>query len=116
MPLVVLTGQPASGKSTVAARLRALLEPACTVVDEPSLHLERNAAYAGAPPAHPLDVCCVCVCVCVCVSNAALSRALEWEGRGCLPDGVPSRGTRDSLRQNTTAAAGSILALCLSPA
>lgn len=114
MPLVVLTGQPASGKSTVAARVRALLEPACIVVDEPSLHLERNAAYAGAPPAHYLDVCCVCVCFCV--SNAALSRALEWEGRGCLLGGLPSRGKRVSLRQNTTAAAGSILALCLSPA
>lgn len=47
MPLVVLTGQPASGKSTAAARLRALLAPhgAVEVVDEPSLHLERNRAY-----------------------------------------------------------------------
>lgn len=78
MPLVVLTGQPASGKSTVAARVRALLEPACIVVDEPSLHLERNAAYAGAPPAHYLDVCCVCVCVFVCQTPHC--RVL-WNGR-----------------------------------
>ncbi|GBF97016.1 hypothetical protein Rsub_09813 [Raphidocelis subcapitata] len=49
MPLVVLTGQPSSGKSSAAARLRQLLEPhgAVTVVDEPSLHLERNTAYAN---------------------------------------------------------------------
>jgi hypothetical protein len=50
MPLVVLAGQPASGKSSAAARLRTLLEPHGTVVvvDEPSLHLERNKAYASA--------------------------------------------------------------------
>lgn len=49
MPLVVLAGQPASGKSTVAAQLVELLQQAGTVelVDEPSLHLERNAAYAS---------------------------------------------------------------------
>jgi dephospho-CoA kinase len=55
MPLVVLTGQPASGKSTAAARLRQLLEPhgAVTVVDEPSQHLERNTAYASEGAAAP---------------------------------------------------------------
>jgi tRNA uridine 5-carbamoylmethylation protein Kti12 len=48
MPLVVLAGQPASGKSTAAAQLRALLElhGPVEVLDEPSLHLERNAAYS----------------------------------------------------------------------
>eukprot|EP00775_Hariotina_reticulata_P012545 gene12545-12678_t len=47
MPLVVLSGQPASGKSTVAAKLQELLQPGhpVHVVDEPSLHLERNTAY-----------------------------------------------------------------------
>lgn len=47
MPLIVLSGQPCSGKSTVAATLQQLLQPShpVHVVDEPSLHLERNAAY-----------------------------------------------------------------------
>lgn len=47
MPLVVLCGQPCSGKSTVAAKLQGLLAPdhPVHVVDEPSLHLERNSAY-----------------------------------------------------------------------
>lgn len=50
MPLVVITGQPASGKSRAAAHLRALLEPhgPVALVDEPSLHLERNQAYSSA--------------------------------------------------------------------
>jgi hypothetical protein len=52
MPLVVLAGQPASGKSTAAARLRELLAPHGPVelVDEPSLHLDRNVAYSGGRP------------------------------------------------------------------
>uniref|UniRef100_A0A383WLJ4 Protein KTI12 homolog n=1 Tax=Tetradesmus obliquus TaxID=3088 RepID=A0A383WLJ4_TETOB len=47
MPLIVLSGQPCSGKSTVAATLQQLLQPShpVHVVDEPSLHLERNTAY-----------------------------------------------------------------------
>ncbi|KAF8062921.1 KTI12 [Scenedesmus sp. PABB004] len=50
MPLVVLAGQPASGKTGVAARLAAALAAAqqhVLVVDEPGLHLERNAAYSS---------------------------------------------------------------------
>lgn len=66
MPLVVLTGQPSSGKSSVAARLRALLEPhgPVLVIDEPSLHLERNASYAGE--------CSGCRCVVVFVRVCGL--------------------------------------------
>jgi tRNA uridine 5-carbamoylmethylation protein Kti12 len=47
MPLIVLSGQPCSGKSTVAAKLQQLLQPShpVCIVDEPSLHLERNTAY-----------------------------------------------------------------------
>ncbi|KAG2450666.1 hypothetical protein HYH02_004506 [Chlamydomonas schloesseri] len=50
MPLVVICGQPCSGKSTVAAKLVNLFQEAglsVELVDEPSLHLERNAAYTG---------------------------------------------------------------------
>ncbi|KAI8467670.1 MAG: chromatin associated protein KTI12 [Monoraphidium minutum] len=49
MPLVVLAGQPASGKSGAAARLRELLAPHGPVelIDEPSLHLTRNTSYAS---------------------------------------------------------------------
>jgi protein KTI12 len=47
MPLVVLVGQPCSGKSGVAARLAALLDGQVLVVDEPSVHVQRDAAYAS---------------------------------------------------------------------
>ncbi|GLC51570.1 hypothetical protein PLESTB_000516700 [Pleodorina starrii] len=50
MPLVVICGQPCSGKSGIAARLLALFQGAglpVELVDEPSLHLDRNAAYTG---------------------------------------------------------------------
>jgi molybdopterin-guanine dinucleotide biosynthesis protein len=49
--LIVLVGQPASGKSTIAAdladRLRARGLDPVHIVDEPSLHLLRNEAYAS---------------------------------------------------------------------
>ena len=50
MALVVICGQPCSGKSTVAAELRRQLDgyfSATTLVDEPSLHLSRNVSYAS---------------------------------------------------------------------
>ncbi|GFR52741.1 hypothetical protein Agub_g15352 [Astrephomene gubernaculifera] len=50
MPLVVLSGQPCSGKSGIASKLAALFEQAgltVELIDEPSLHLDRNAAYSG---------------------------------------------------------------------
>lgn len=49
MPLIILCGQPCSGKSTVAGQLRQLLEQqqwAVNVIDEPSLHFERNKSYS----------------------------------------------------------------------
>jgi len=48
MPLIVLCGHPCSGKSGFAQRLRAALEAlgkSVVLVDEPSLHLERNNSY-----------------------------------------------------------------------
>ena len=59
MPLVVICGQPCSGKSTLAAKLVNLFQEAglpVELVDELSLHLERNAAYTGAR----CLVCCFC--------------------------------------------------------
>ncbi|KAG2489062.1 hypothetical protein HYH03_012498 [Edaphochlamys debaryana] len=50
MPLVVVCGQPCSGKTGIAAKLAARFAEAgvpVEVVDEQSLHLERNAAYTG---------------------------------------------------------------------
>jgi ABC-type antimicrobial peptide transport system ATPase subunit len=49
MPLIVICGQPASGKSRVAAQLVRMLEPhgPVVLVDEPSLHLDRNASYSS---------------------------------------------------------------------
>ncbi len=50
MPLVMLCGQPSSGKSTLAARLAQLFEAAGHVpvlVGEAILNMEKNLAYAG---------------------------------------------------------------------
>ncbi|GFH12296.1 protein KTI12, partial [Haematococcus lacustris] len=51
MVLVVLCGQPCSGKSWVADQLASRFAADgqdVVKVDEPSLHLQRNAAYADA--------------------------------------------------------------------
>jgi tRNA uridine 5-carbamoylmethylation protein Kti12 len=56
MPLIVICGQPASGKSTAAAQLCALLQDHPVVlIDEASLHLDRNNAYKSA---HSLHTAC----------------------------------------------------------
>jgi hypothetical protein len=50
MPLVVLCGQPSSGKSGVAAVVAGKFRAAgieVVVVAEDGLHLERNSSYAG---------------------------------------------------------------------
>lgn len=50
MPLVVVCGQPCSGKSTIVQKLSAAFQGKglpVEVVDEPSLHLERSSAYTG---------------------------------------------------------------------
>jgi len=56
MALVLVCGQPCSGKSTAAECLRRALEAqhpssCCNVriIDEPSLHLDRNQSYADMP-------------------------------------------------------------------
>ena len=54
MALLVLSGQPCSGKSTVAAALKQLLTSKgieVTVLDEPGLSLKRNHSYKGKSPA-----------------------------------------------------------------
>lgn len=55
MPLVVVCGQPCSGKSTVAARLAGLMQEQgaeTLLIDEPSMHLTRDASYQSerSPP------------------------------------------------------------------
>jgi protein KTI12 len=48
--LVIMCGVPCSGKSTAAAELASALSAKgirTTTVDEPSLHLHRNAGYAN---------------------------------------------------------------------
>ena len=50
MALVVLSGQPCSGKSTAAAGLRKLLQANgldIVVIDEPGLGMTRNESYKG---------------------------------------------------------------------
>lgn len=50
MPLVMMCGQPSSGKSTLAARLAELFQQAGhppVVVDESILHVDKNLAYEG---------------------------------------------------------------------
>lgn len=53
MPLIVISGLPCSGKSTVAATLADLcrqLGQEVQIVDEDSLHLQRNDSYKGGDP------------------------------------------------------------------
>lgn len=50
MPLVVIAGQPASGKSSVCTILQAIFSEKghqAVVIDEPSLVGNRNEAYKG---------------------------------------------------------------------
>jgi protein KTI12 len=50
MALVVLSGQPCSGKSSVAAALKQLLEGKgleVIIIDEPGLSMKRNLSYKG---------------------------------------------------------------------
>ncbi len=50
MALLVLSGQPCSGKSNVAAALKQLLSAKgleVIIIDEPSLSLKRNNSYKG---------------------------------------------------------------------
>ena len=48
--LVLMCGYPSSGKSAAAADLARKIRGeggACTIIDEPGLHLHRNASYAN---------------------------------------------------------------------
>lgn len=50
MPLIVISGLPCSGKSTAAAALAEVCRQRgqeVQVVDEDSVHLQRNISYAG---------------------------------------------------------------------
>lgn len=50
MPLIILCGQPSSGKSTVASALERQLNQSqkdVVVVSEQTLYQDRNAAYSG---------------------------------------------------------------------
>lgn len=50
MSLIVICGQPCSGKSSVAAALLALLEAKgvqASIVDEPSFGLTKTESYEG---------------------------------------------------------------------
>lgn len=50
MPLILLSGQPCSGKSAIAGQLVSHLRDLgleVIVISEDSLGLERNAAYKG---------------------------------------------------------------------
>lgn len=50
MALVVVSGQPSSGKSKASAELRDLLQDKgldVTIIDEPTLQLVRNESYKG---------------------------------------------------------------------
>lgn len=50
MPLVMLCGQPSSGKSTLAAHLAQLFQEAGhtpVIVDESILHMDKSFAHAG---------------------------------------------------------------------
>lgn len=50
MPLIILCGQPSSGKSNVASKIEAQLkkqQKEVLVISEQTLYQDRNAAYTG---------------------------------------------------------------------
>jgi protein KTI12 len=62
MPLVVVCGQPSSGKSTIAAKLQQLFASHGAVVhliDEPSLFIDKNVAYKSERQQRPPPVACI---------------------------------------------------------
>ena len=69
MPLIVICGQPASGKSRVAAQLVQMLAAhgPVVLVDEPSLHLDRNSSYSS-------ESLLLCVCAAPVCANGQPTR------------------------------------------
>ncbi|GJN34213.1 hypothetical protein PR202_gb22858 [Eleusine coracana subsp. coracana] len=65
MALVLMCGQPCSGKSEAAACLTAALRSSSAdltvrIIDESSLHLERNDSYKGIGVAYHVGCCDMC--------------------------------------------------------
>ncbi|RRT59957.1 hypothetical protein B296_00045389 [Ensete ventricosum] len=89
MALVVICGQPCSGKSTAAACLADALQamdpkPTVRIIDESSLHLGRNQSYAGTLSHRTCDcICHVClpyVCF-VTLTKIAVGNGTESVGK-----------------------------------
>lgn len=116
MPLVVLCGQPCSGKSRIAAKLaeafRALGHEVA-VVDEPSLHLIRDQSYKGkvacsGTPVAQMRVCSISWVPCTLQvaiagsfwrqSGIFNSAHLACMSHMLLPDTVSEKNTRGKLR------------------
>lgn len=60
MPLIVLCGQPCSGKSAVASLIEQQLkqqEKAVLVISEQTLHQQRNVAYQGLLDSNAPSIC-----------------------------------------------------------
>jgi protein KTI12 len=61
MALVLMCGQPCSGKSTAAACLKEALEKRSNIpvilIDEPSLNLDRNESYQGVWSEVKAEIC-----------------------------------------------------------
>lgn len=63
MPFILICGQPCSGKSSVTAQLAELLRVKgleVVVVDEDSLHLDRNESYRGGHASSNAIMLCSC--------------------------------------------------------
>ena len=71
MPLIILCGQPSSGKSTVASALERQLnqtQKEVVVISEQTLHQDRNAAYSG---------------MCACEKREAIDCIVAFNDQSC---------------------------------
>ena len=76
MALVLMCGQPCSGKSTAAACLKEALEKRSNVpvilIDEPSLNLDRNESYQGVWAEVKVEICTSFLAIRACLFLAVL--------------------------------------------
>ena len=80
MPLVMLCGQPSSGKSTLTAQLAQLCRQADhepVVIDESILQMDKSRAYAGALVCGGMSKGCAAVVMSICIRVSTIGRQCD---------------------------------------